>query len=195
MSRSPALASRWTCSHQSALETSTSRKQLHPVLVSCSLTLSSLNEDPKRSGLEVESFGGDFESPFEEEVAQRFRTSDIKRSHRWGCPGFRIDLGVIDPRQPGRFVLGVEADGATYHSTPTARDRDRLRQQVLENLGWRIHRIWSWDWVRERHREVARLQGAIKAAIEAAGSAAREVARRLRRVGSGHRARKGRGSR
>src|SRR5262249_36919993 len=72
-----------------------------------------------------------------------------------GCSGFRIDLGIVDPAAPGRFLLGVECDGATYHSAATARDRDRLRQQILEQLGWRIHRIWSPDWVTKRGGEIS----------------------------------------
>lgn len=85
-----------------------------------------------------------------------------------GVGGLRIDLGVVDPAAPGRFLLGIECDGATYHSTPTARDRDRLRQEILEGLGWTFHRIWSWDWVRERGSELTRLDKAIRDVIEAA---------------------------
>jgi len=60
---------------------------------------------------------------------------------------YRIDIGVVDPEQPGHFILGVECDGAMYHSAKTARDRDRLRQEVLERMGWTIYRIWSPDWI------------------------------------------------
>lgn len=63
-----------------------------------------------------------------------------------GCSGYRIDIGVVDPRAPGRYLVGIECDGRSYHSGATARDRDRLRQHVLEGLGWRIYRIWSTDW-------------------------------------------------
>ena len=84
-----------------------------------------------------------------------------------GCSGYRIDIGVVDPAEPGRFLLGVECDGATYHSAATARDRDRLRQQVLEQLGWRIHRIWSPDWVTRRDAETRRLKEAIEEARRA----------------------------
>ncbi len=84
-----------------------------------------------------------------------------------GCSSFRVDLGVVDPSQPGEFVLGVECDGASYHSSATARDRDRIRQQVLERLGWKIHRIWSPDWVTRRETEVRGLKTAIEAAQNA----------------------------
>ena len=63
-----------------------------------------------------------------------------------GASAFRIDLGVVHPDFPGRYLAGVECDGATYHSSATARDRDKLREQVLRGLGWEILRIWSTDW-------------------------------------------------
>ena len=71
--------------------------------------------------------------------------------------GFRIDLGVVDPDAAGSYLAGVECDGATYHRGATARDRDRLRQHVLETLGWRILRIWSTDWWTNASREGDRL--------------------------------------
>jgi very-short-patch-repair endonuclease len=71
---------------------------------------------------------------------------------------------VIDPDQPGRYLLGIECDGATYHSALSARDRDRLRQQILEGLGWKIHRIWSTDWFHNPAREIERVEAAIQAA-------------------------------
>jgi very-short-patch-repair endonuclease len=58
-----------------------------------------------------------------------------------GCAGYRLDLAVVDPEDPDRYLLGIECDGAMYHSSPVARDRDRLRQQILEGLGWNIYRI------------------------------------------------------
>lgn len=73
-----------------------------------------------------------------------------------GVGGFRIDLGIRAP-DSDRYVLGVECDGAAYHSSKTARDRDRLRQQVLENLGWNIHRVWSTDWIKDPVREVEKV--------------------------------------
>jgi len=67
-----------------------------------------------------------------------------------GCAGYRVDLGIISPKSPGRYILGIECDGAKYHSSPVARERDRLRQQILEGLGWRIYHVWSTDWYRNR---------------------------------------------
>ena len=105
---------------------------------------------------------GEADSPFEEDVAGEIRALGYEVVPQVGCSGFRIDIGVVDPAEPGRFLLGVECDGATYHSAATARDRDRLRQQVLEKLGWRIHRIWSPDWVTKREGEIRRLRQAIE---------------------------------
>ena len=104
------------------------------------------------------------DSPFEEEVADALRKLGLQIDHQIGSAGYFIDLGVKDPERPGRYLLGIECDGATYHSAQSARDRDRLRQQVLEGLGWRIHRIWSTDWFRTPDRELGRAAEAIEAA-------------------------------
>ena len=104
---------------------------------------------------------GEFESPLEREVAAEIRSLGYEVVPQVGYSGFRIDLGVIDPAEPGRYLLGVECDGATYHSAYTARDRDRLRQEILEKFGWRIHRVWSPDWVMRRDKEVEKLRKAI----------------------------------
>lgn len=90
--------------------------------------------------------GREPDSPFEESVANALRDLEYQVEHQIGCAGFFIDLAVIDPEKPGRYLLGIECDGATYHSARTARDRDRFRQEVLENLAWKIHRIWSTAW-------------------------------------------------
>ncbi len=108
---------------------------------------------------------GDFESPLEREVAGEIRALGYDIFAQVGCSGYRIDIGVVDPVEPGRFILGVECDGATYHSAYTARDRDRLRGEVLKNLGWKIHRVWAPDWVTQRVIEVNRLKLAIEQAL------------------------------
>jgi very-short-patch-repair endonuclease len=108
--------------------------------------------------------GGDFESPFEDAVARAIREAGFHVHPQVGVSSFRIDLGVINPARPGEYLLGVECDGATYHRARSARDRDRLRQEVLENLGWRLHRIWSTDWFRNPARQTDRLLAAIREA-------------------------------
>ncbi|MEX1026015.1 MAG: DUF3320 domain-containing protein [Planctomycetota bacterium] len=107
---------------------------------------------------------GAHESPFEEQVAAALRERGWVVHAQVGCSGYRIDLAVVDPESPGRYLLGVECDGATYHSAKTARDRDRLRQLVLEGLGWRLQRVWSTDWWRAPGDELEQLERALREA-------------------------------
>jgi very-short-patch-repair endonuclease len=111
----------------------------------------------------------DFDSPFEEAVAMAIRRGGYEAIPQVGVSGFRVDLGVLHTQKPGRFVLGVECDGAAYHSGRSARDRDRLRQQVLEGLGWKLYRIWSTDWFRNPNRQTERLLAAIEQASAGEG--------------------------
>ncbi|MGE4404026.1 DUF3320 domain-containing protein [Pseudomonas sp.] len=105
--------------------------------------------------------GREPDSPFETQVIKVLRERGWVVHPQVGCSGYRIDMGVVDPRAPGRYLLGIECDGRAYHAGATARDRDRLRQVVLEGLGWRLHRIWSTDWWinpgREEEKLLARL--------------------------------------
>lgn len=94
----------------------------------------------------AEVTGRDYDSIFEEQVAHALRTCGYEVQIQVGIAGFFIDLAVVDSQKPGRFLLGIECDGAAYHSSRSARDRDRLRQMILEEHGWVIHRIWSTDW-------------------------------------------------
>lgn len=105
-----------------------------------------------------------FDSPFEEQVCERLRALGHAVHTQVGCAGYRIDLGICHPDHPGRYVLAVECDGAYYHSARSARERDRLRSQVLQGLGWQIHRIWSTDWWQSADREVQKVQAAIERA-------------------------------
>jgi very-short-patch-repair endonuclease len=84
--------------------------------------------------------GREPDSPFERQVISTLRGKGWTVHPQVGVSGYRIDIGVVDPRAPGRYLLGVECDGAMYHSGATARDRDRLRQHVLEGLGWELYR-------------------------------------------------------
>jgi very-short-patch-repair endonuclease len=106
--------------------------------------------------------GGAPDSEFERMVAERLGKAGYQVHHQVGCSGYRIDLGVIDPAKPGRYVLGVECDGATYHRAATARDRDKLRQFVLEGLGWTLYRIWSTDWWHDSEKEMQKLLSLIE---------------------------------
>lgn len=106
----------------------------------------------------------DTKSAFEEAVESFLIAAGYVVRRQVGSAGFRIDLAVVDPALPGRYLLGIECDGAKYHSSRVARDRDRLRQQALERLGWRIQRVWSADWYRRRREVQAGLVAAIKEA-------------------------------
>ena len=86
------------------------------------------------------------ESRFEERVGSVVRELGYEVETQLGQSGYRIDIAVPSKTKPGIYMLAIECDGASYHSHVSARDRDRIRQQHLENLGWRIHRIWSTDW-------------------------------------------------
>jgi very-short-patch-repair endonuclease len=105
------------------------------------------------------------DSPFEIAVATVLRGLGFEVDLQIGVAGYFIDLAIRNPAIPGEYVLGVECDGATYHSSKSARDRDRLRQQNLENLGWKIHRIWSADWFKNEKREVSKLKDKLEALI------------------------------
>lgn len=83
---------------------------------------------------------------FEVAVAKRLQSEGYECVYQLGVAGYYMDIAVKDPNRPGEYVVGIECDGATYHSAKSARDRDRLRQEVLEGLGWEIRRIWSTDW-------------------------------------------------
>ncbi|MCW2247705.1 very-short-patch-repair endonuclease [Azospirillum fermentarium] len=120
------------------------------------------------------------DSVFEEQVAKALQALGHDVHPQVGLAGFFIDLAIADPERPGRFVLGIECDGASYHSSRSARDRDRLRQAVLEDHGWIIHRIWSTDWFQRPQEQLRKLVAAIdaaKAELDARieGSAARHA--------------------
>jgi very-short-patch-repair endonuclease len=96
----------------------------------------------------------DFDSQFEEAVYDALEAEGHDVVSQVHSSGYSIDLAIKHPEQPGKFILGIECDGAAYHSSKTARDRDRTRQMVLEDLGWTIHRIWSPDWASNREAQI-----------------------------------------
>ena len=104
--------------------------------------------------------GGGVESLFEEAVKAALERRGHRVVPQVGVAGYRIDLGIRSEEGEG-FDLGIECDGVTYHSAPAARDRDRLRQEHLEGLGWRIHRIWSTAWVENPDARVAEIEEAL----------------------------------
>lgn len=112
----------------------------------------------------IESAENVQDAPFEEQAARELRRRGYAVHTRVGCSGYRIDLAIVDPARPGRYLLGIECDGATYNSARCARDRDKLRQAVLAGLGWSLHRVWSTAWWENREAELERIEAAIQAA-------------------------------
>lgn len=107
---------------------------------------------------------------FEADVRDALEARGVKTRPQFGASRYRIDLVAMHPEKPGRPVLGIECDGASYHSSATARDRDRLRQAHLQRLGWRFHRIWSIDWFYRREQEIERAVSAYEEAVRWAES-------------------------
>ncbi|MGE3544837.1 MAG: DUF3320 domain-containing protein, partial [Kofleriaceae bacterium] len=106
-------------------------------------------------------------SPVTAAIARALTERGWTLRHQVGCGPYRIDLAVVDPRDPDRYVLAIEHDGACYAASGTARDRDRLRTQMLAQLGWRTHRIWTLDWWLDPEREINRAHAAIVTSVAA----------------------------
>ena len=107
-------------------------------------------------------------SAFELDILDRLRAAGIPVTAHHGVSGDRIDLALGHPDRPAEMVLAVESDGPSYASRPTARDRDRLRQDHLERLGWSFLRVWSTSWVRNPDQELGRIVTAWQIAVQAA---------------------------
>ena len=120
----------------------------------------------KKYPVKMEPTGGEFDSPFEELVYDYLVDMGYDVAKQVGCAGYKIDLAIVDPDNCDKYVLGIECDGATYHSSASARERDRLRQEILERLGWKFHRIWSTDWFNSRDAAKKRLIDAVDEAIK-----------------------------
>jgi hypothetical protein len=97
---------------------------------------------------------GEPDSDFEIAVMKQLAVAGYECVPQVGVAGFKIDIGVRDPGMPGRYLMGIECDGATYHSSKSTRDRDRVRQGVLEGLNWNIKRVWSTDWFKNPNAEL-----------------------------------------
>ena len=115
---------------------------------------------------------GEMESPFERAVAAQLERRGWQIVPQVGVSGFRIDLGIRHPDHSGLYLAGIECDGATYHSSATARDRDKVREQVLRGLGWTILRVWSTDWWFNAEEAIERLDLALNDALTFSRTAA-----------------------
>lgn len=114
---------------------------------------------------------GSYDSPFEEAVANGLRRKGWHVVPQIGVSRFRIDLGIVHPDKPGDYLVGVECDGATYHSAATARDRDKVRSAILQGLGWKLLRLWSTEWWVDKEGALDRLDAEITALLEASRTA------------------------
>jgi REase_MTES_1575/Protein of unknown function (DUF4011)/AAA domain len=123
---------------------------------------------------------GQPESPFESAVLDVVRGWGYLVEPQVGHAGYRIDMAIRHPEKRGTWLLGIECDGAAYHSSRTARDRDRLRQEVLEGLGWTLHRIWGPAWYHDQRGCESRLKGAIADALSGENIKARPQSPQLR---------------
>lgn len=108
-----------------------------------------------------------FETPLLETVAAFLQAHGYTVQAQVGCGSFRVDLALHDPTLPGRYLLGILSDAPRYHTTPVARERDRLRQQMLTSLGWRLYALWAPDWYRDRHSSERKLLEAVEQAMMA----------------------------
>ncbi|ARQ79296.1 DNA helicase [Oxalobacter formigenes OXCC13] len=115
---------------------------------------------------EVRGSVGTYDSPFEEAVADGLRRKGWEVVPQIGVSRFRIDLGIVHPDRPGDYLVGIECDGATYHSAATARDRDKVRSVILESLGWKLLRLWSTEWWIDKESALERLHNAIDEILE-----------------------------
>ena len=106
------------------------------------------------------------DSDFEITVSRILNQSGYKTVPQVGVAGFFIDIGVVHPQRENEYILGIECDGASYHSARSVRDRDRLRQEILESKLWTIHRIWSTDWFKNQEQETQRLLNVLNEIIE-----------------------------
>ncbi len=123
-------------------------------------TLNSLKE----TEMTYEEFE-EYDSDFEGEVRDALTKLGYKVKTQVGCIGYKIDLGIIHPKEKNKFIAGIECDGAGYHSSKSAKDRDIYRQKILEDNGWKILRIWSRDWWRKEEKEIKRIDRELKSLI------------------------------
>jgi len=139
---------------------------------------------PRALAEAVHGSAGSYDSPFEQYVAEGLRAKGWNVVPQIGVSRFRIDLGVIHPDRPGDYLVGVECDGATYHSAATARDRDKVRGAILQGLGWKLLRVWSTEWWVDRDGALERLHVAItglldRSRVDAIAAAAEAVKRAM----------------
>jgi very-short-patch-repair endonuclease len=116
-------------------------------------------------GTPMAASGAEAADPFEASVSSRLAAYGITVVPQYGVGGYRVDFAAAHPDDPSRMILAVEADGASYRVSGSVRDRDRLRKEHLERLGWRFHRLWSTNWFHDPDTEIAKLREAYEKAV------------------------------
>jgi very-short-patch-repair endonuclease len=119
-------------------------------------------------GSVAEASGRSELNSFEADVRDRLAECGITVVPQYGVGGYRVDFAATHPDDTSRMVLAIETDGASYHQSRSVRDRDRLRGEHLQRLGWSFHRLWSTNWFQNPQAEVARLRDAYQQAVAAA---------------------------
>ena len=113
--------------------------------------------------------GSGFDSSFEKSVYEALTNEGFSVSSQVGSSKYKIDLAIRHPFKPGEYVLGIECDGSQYHVSKLARDRDRTRPEILRNLGWNLHRIWSENWLENRELELKKIKEKIDVLLNSEG--------------------------
>lgn len=129
---------------------------------------------PRALAEAIQGSVGGYESPFEEAVAVALTRKGWMVVPQIGVSRFRIDLAIVHPDRPGDYLVGVECDGAAYHSAATARDRDKVRAAILTGLNWKLLRVWSTDWWVDKAGATERLHLAIESILEQSRQAIEE---------------------
>jgi very-short-patch-repair endonuclease len=135
-------------------------------------------QGPRALGQAIAGSLGGYESPFEEAVAEGLRNLGWSIVPQVGVSRYRVDLGIVHPDRPGDYLVGVECDGAMYHSAATARDRDKVRESVLRQLGWKLLRVWSTDWWIDRRGALQQLQERLEVLLAERREADQEAERK-----------------
>jgi very-short-patch-repair endonuclease len=118
-------------------------------------------------GTAPEASGAAELNPFEADVKERLAACGIAVVPQYGVGGYRVDFAATHPEDAGRMVLAIEADGESYRESGSVRDRDRLRGEHLQRLGWHYHRLWSTNWLHDPQGEVAKVRDAYQRAVSA----------------------------
>jgi len=118
-------------------------------------------------GTAPEASGAAELNPFEADVKERLAACGIAVVPQYGVGGYRVDFAATHPEDAGRMVLAIEADGESYRESGSVRDRDRLRGEHLQRLGWHYHRLWSTNWLHDPQGEVAKVRAAYQRAVSA----------------------------